>query len=207
MSLSPEERSDRLLVRQIEAILFAASDGASVSEISTATGQSAASVRKHLSKMSAEYHVYSGMEIVELGGKWFMTSASDMSDVLQKFHAADESEYVRLTRASLETLAVIAYGQPVTRSEIEGIRGVRCDRVLDTLLNYGLIRIAGRRKSVGSPLLYRTTPTFLKIFGLGSISDLPTVEEIEELRSKSDGQAGEVIASDASENGGAQDEA
>ena len=101
---------------------------------------------------------------------------------MDKFHAADESERVRLTRASLETLAVIAYSQPVTRSEIEAIRGVRCDRVIDTLLGYGLARIAGRRKSTGSPLLYRTTTKFLEIFGLGAISDLPTIDELEELR-------------------------
>ena len=186
MSSSRTEQSDKTLSRQIEAILFVASDGASVSEISTATGQSSAYVRRILNKLSEGYHTYSGMEIVELGGKWFMTSASDMSDTLAKFRVADESEHIRLTRASVETLAVIAYSQPVTRSEIEGLRGVRCDRVIDTLLNYGLIRIAGRRKSVGSPLLYRTTPAFLKIFGLGAISDLPKVEELEELRSRSD---------------------
>lgn len=200
MSSSLTEQSDIQLARQIEAILFVASDGASVSEISIATGQSSALIRKALTKMSEEFHLHSGMEVVELGGKWFMTSASDMSDTLFKYRKANESEHVRLTRASLETLAVIAYSQPVTRTEIEGIRGVRCDRVIDTLLSYGLIRIAGRRKSVGSPLLYRTTPTFLKIFGLASISDLPTVDEIEELRRKSDSQPGVIETEVNSEN-------
>lgn len=171
-----------LLKRQIEALLFVGTDGVSVQEISMATGQSASAVKSALSRMSTDYGSEHGMEIVELGGKWFMTSASDLSETLDKFHAVDASEHVRLTRASLETLAVIAYSQPVTRSEIESIRGVRCDRVIDTLLNYGLVRIAGRRKSTGSPLLYRTTTKFLEIFGLGGISDLPTISEIEDLR-------------------------
>ena len=73
----------------------------------------------------------------------------------------------------------------MTRSEVESIRGVRCDRVIDTLLGYGLVRIAGRRKSTGSPLLYRTSTRFLEIFGLGAISDLPTVAELEDLRRRS----------------------
>lgn len=182
MSLSRQEEPENLLVRQIEAILFVAADGASVAEISLATGRPAATVRKVLSQLSENYVLSRGLEIVELGGKWFTTTASDLSETMDKFHAADESERVRLTRASLETLAVIAYSQPVTRSEIEAIRGVRCDRVIDTLLGYGLARIAGRRKSTGSPLLYRTTTKFLEIFGLGAISDLPTIDELEKLR-------------------------
>jgi len=182
MSLSRQEEPENRLIRQIEAILFVAADGASVTEISLATGQSAASVRKVLTRLSESYALSHGLEIVELGGKWFMTTASDLSETMDKFHAADESERVRLTRASLETLAVIAYSQPVTRAEIEAIRGVRCDRVIDTLLGYGLARIAGRRKSTGSPLLYRTTTKFLEIFGLGGISDLPTIDELEELK-------------------------
>lgn len=182
MSLSRQEEPENLLLRQIEAILFVASDGASVSEISLATGRPAASVRKALTQLSESYALSHGLEVVELGGKWFMTTADDLSETMDKFRAADESERVRLTRASLETLAVIAYSQPVTRSEIEAIRGVRCDRVIDTLLGYGLARIAGRRKSTGSPLLYRTTTKFLEIFGLGALSDLPTIDELEELK-------------------------
>ncbi len=81
----------------------------------------------------------------------------------------------------METLAVIAYNQPVTRSEIEEIRGVRCERVIETLLSHTLIRIAGRRKGTGSPLLYRTTDRFLETFGVLSISELPTLEELDEL--------------------------
>jgi segregation and condensation protein B len=188
MSSLQRGTNDILLKRQIEALLFIGTDGVSVQEISLATGQSTSAVKTALSGMCAAYGSEHGMEIVELGGKWFMTTASDLSETVDKFHSVDASEHVRLTRASLETLAVIAYSQPVTRSEIEAIRGVRCDRVIDTLLNYGLVRIAGRRKSTGSPLLYRTTTKFLEIFGLGGISDLPTISEIEDLRRNSEQQ-------------------
>jgi len=182
MSISSQEKSVELLKRQIEAVLFIATDGATVQELSVSTQQSLSQIRKTLENMQKDYAQTHGMEVVELGGKWFMTSAADMEEVLERFRVTDEREHIRLTRASLETLAVVAYSQPVTRSEIEAIRGVRCDRVIDTLLSYGLVRIAGRRKSTGSPLLYRTSPQFLKIFGLGSISDLPTVAELEELK-------------------------
>ena len=185
MSVLPQEKTAELLKRQVEAVLFIATDGATVQELSSATGQTSVAVRKVLNMMRDDYSKTHGMEVVELGGKWFMTSAGDMSETLERFRVANESEHVRLTRASLETLAVIAYSQPVTRSEVESIRGVRCDRVIDTLLGYGLVRIAGRRKSTGSPLLYRTSPRFLEIFGLGSISDLPTVAELEELKRRS----------------------
>ncbi len=170
------------LQRQIQAVLFIASEGATISEIASSTGAPVSAVRRILEELSEHFAESHGMEVLELGGKWFMSTAADMSEVLERFHEADESERVRLSRASMETLAVVAYNQPVTRSEIEEIRGVRCDRVIETLLSHGLIRIAGRRKSTGSPLLYRTTDRFLQIFGLGAISDLPTVAEIEELR-------------------------
>ena len=185
MSALLHDKTADLLKRQIEAVLFIATDGATTQELSSATGQTTAAVRKVLNALREDYPKTHGMEVVELGGKWFMTSAEDMSETLEKFRVANESGHVRLTRASLETLAVIAYSQPVTRSEVEAIRGVRCDRVIDTLLGYGLVRIAGRRKSTGSPLLYRTSTRFLEIFGLGSISDLPTVAELEELKRRS----------------------
>ncbi len=194
MSQSQREKANETLRRQIEAILFIAPGGATIQEISLATGQTSFSVRKTLENMRDSYGVSHGMEVVELGGKWVMTTSADMSDTLEKFRAADESEHVRLTRASLETLAVIAYSQPVTRSEVEAIRGVRCDRVIDTLLGHGLVRIAGRRKSTGSPLLYRTSPRFLEIFGLGAISDLPTVAELEELKRRAVDSAGQTVS-------------
>jgi segregation and condensation protein B len=76
---------------------------------------------------------------------------------------------------------VVAYNQPVTRGEMEEIRTVRCDRVIDTLLKHGLVRVAGRKKSIGNPLLYRTTDRFLELFGLDSTASLPRLEELQDM--------------------------
>ena len=180
MSLSRQEEPENLLVRQIEAILFVAADGASVAEISLATDRPAASVRKVLSQLSENYVLSRGLEIVELGGKWFMTTASDLSETMDKFHAADESERVRLTRASLETLAVIAYRQPATKGEVEQIRGVKCDYSIQSLLNKGLIKEVGRKEALGRPILYATTDRFLEHFGLSDIRELPPLPAAEQ---------------------------
>lgn len=110
-----------------------------------------------------------------------MASAEDASEIVGAFRETATAQKIRLSKAAVETLAVIAYNQPVTRSEIEEIRGVRCERVIETLLSHTLIRIAGRRKGTGSPLLYRTTDRFLETFGVLSISELPTLEELDEL--------------------------
>lgn len=110
-----------------------------------------------------------------------MVTAEDVADTVSLFRDTAQTQKIRLSRAAVETLAVIAYNQPVTRSEVEDIRGVRCERVIETLLSHGMIRIAGRKKGTGSPLLYRTTDLFLETFGLSSISELPTLEELQEL--------------------------
>ena len=107
-----------------------------------------------------------------------MATTADLSDVIESFANSVSLQRVRLSRAALETLSVIAYNQPVTRSEIEEIRSVRCDRVVDTLLKHGLVRVAGKKKSVGSPLLFRTTERFLEIFGLSAINLLPSLDEL-----------------------------
>ena len=103
------------------------------------------------------------------------------AEVLALFRDTSRRGRVRLSRAAVETLAVISYNQPVTRSEVEELRGVRSERVIETLLSHGLVRIAGRKKASGSPLLYRTTPRFLELFGLEAIADLPSLEELGEL--------------------------
>jgi segregation and condensation protein B len=110
-----------------------------------------------------------------------MATSPEQEEVVALFRDVALSQRIRISKAALETLAVIAYSQPATRSEIEDIRGVRSERVLDTLLRYGLIRVAGRRKGSGTPLLYRTTDSFLSLFGLASISDLPTLEELQDI--------------------------
>lgn len=103
----------------------------------------------------------------------------------------------RLSQAALEVLAIIAYRQPVTRSEIDSIRGIKSERVIDGLTDKGLIEVVGRSEGVGRPLIYATTKEFLKKFGFASLKDLPEVAEFEELRRTSDeAETGDQIAID-----------
>ncbi len=184
MSVSTLKSPDKDLIKHVEAVLFVASDGALIDQIASSVGVDSDRV---LAAVESLAKIYSdgghGLEVVFLGGRWHICTTPDTSDSVASFRESNERENIRLSKAALETLAVIAYNQPVTRSEVEEIRGVRCERVIDTLLTHGIIRISGRKKSTGSPLLYRTGEVFLRVFGLGAISDLPTVREIEELRS------------------------
>ncbi|HOO64470.1 MAG TPA: SMC-Scp complex subunit ScpB, partial [Synergistaceae bacterium] len=139
-----------------------------------------ATIGKLLRELQKHYQQEHGLRVVRLAGGWQVVTAPEHHDIVEKLRSQAGEEKLRISKAALETLAVIAYNQPVTRSEIEEIRNVRCDRVVDTLLRFGLVRIAGRRKGTGNPFLYRTTDFFLEIFGINSITDLPTLEELQE---------------------------
>lgn len=162
--------------RIIEALLLIATEGVTPQEAATVLGCSTQAARSEM-KAYAASRKGQGCEVVELAGKFVMTTAPDLASVLDQFRA-ERVKKVTLSKAALEVLAVVTYAQPVTRSEIEELRGVRSDRALETLLEHGLVRVAGRRKSTGSPLLFRTTELFLEQFGLAGLSDLPTLEEL-----------------------------
>lgn len=117
--------------------------------------------------------------IVQIAGGYQFATTAEFGKIIAKVLA--EKSARRLSRAALETLAIVAYKQPVTKPEIDAIRGVRSDEVLQTLLQRDLITVVGRSDSIGRPLLYGTTQTFLKAFGLNSLEDLPKLREIEEL--------------------------
>lgn len=169
-----------LLERQIEAMLFVSPQPVGTQEIAAHLGVSNKRVEEAIDILQAVYAKGHGLTLLFAAGGWQMATAPDLGDVVESFASLVTTQRVRLSRAALETLSVIAYNQPVTRSEIEDVRSVRCDRVVDTLLKHGLVRIAGRKKSVGSPLLFRTTDRFLEIFGLSAISSLPSLDELRE---------------------------
>ncbi|MEG1799180.1 MAG: SMC-Scp complex subunit ScpB [Synergistaceae bacterium] len=169
-----------LLERQIEAMLFVSPQPVSSQELASHLGVTAERAEKGVKIIKELYKAAHGLTILNHAGGWQMATASDLADTVESFANIVALQRVRLSRAALETLSVIAYNQPVTRSEIEDIRSVRCDRVVDTLLKHGLVRVAGRKKSMGSPLLFRTTDRFLEIFGLSGINALPTLEELRE---------------------------
>ena len=169
-----------MLSRQIEAILFVATQPVREEELASILGVSSKAVHAAIARLAKICEEERGVVLLRLAGGWQMTTAPDLEATVAGYQGTLIAQRVRLSKAALETLAVIAYNQPVTRSEMEEIRTVRCDRVVDTLLKHGLVRVAGRKKSVGNPLLYRTTERFLELFGLDAISSLPTLAELQD---------------------------
>ncbi len=191
MSGSVTDRPFSPVARSVEAVLFVATQPVGVKELSSVTGASEDHVTKALEEITLRYRNCHGLCLLNIAGGWTMATSPEQDEVVSMFRDVALTQKIRLSKAALESLAVVSYAQPVTRSEIEEIRGVRCERVLETLLRHGLIRVAGRRKGSGTPLLYRTTDSFLSIFGLGAISDLPTLEEMQEIISSEDGMNGD----------------
>jgi segregation and condensation protein B len=118
----------------------------------------------------------SALEVREIAGGWQFSSRPEFAPWIRKLFK-DRLTY-RLSSSAMETLSIVAYKQPITRSEIEEIRGVEVTAVLDTLVERKLVRIAGRKETVGRPLLYGTTPDFLRSFGLKRLEDLPSIESL-----------------------------
>jgi segregation and condensation protein B len=169
-----------MLTRQLEALLFVSPQPVSENELASALGVSSGAVSRGLAKLKALCDEGRGVTLLALAGGWQMTTAPDLESTVAEYQGMAAAQRVRLSKAALETLAVVAYNQPVTRGEMEEIRTVRCDRVIETLLKHGLVRVAGRKKSTGNPLLFRTTDRFLELFGLDSIASLPTLEELQD---------------------------
>ena len=160
------------LMRAIEATLFASVEPLMVDEIAEHVGDG--DVEGALGRLAATYDGH-GVELVERGGRWHFQTAPDLAHLLRR----TREEPRRLSRAATETLAIIAYHEPVSRAEIEAIRGVQISKgTLDVLMDAGWVRPAGRRESPGRPLLYATTQDFLSHFGLGSRRDLPGIDDL-----------------------------
>ncbi|HET9630014.1 MAG TPA: SMC-Scp complex subunit ScpB [Novosphingobium sp.] len=160
------------LTRAVEATLFAATEPMTVEAVSSHLG--GAEVRAALAELAAFYQGR-GIALVERGGRWHFQTAPDLAHLLRR----EREEVRRLSRAATEVLAIIAYHEPVSRAEIEAIRGVQTAKgTLDVLLEAGWVRVAGRREVPGRPVIYATTPAFLAHFGLGSRKDLPGIDEL-----------------------------
>ncbi len=165
------ERPDDL-VRAVEATLFAAEMPMTAEAISTHLG--GADVKAALRELAAHYDGR-GIAVVERAGRWHFQTAADLAHLLRR----EREETRRLSRAATETLAIVAYHEPVSRAEIESIRGVQTAKgTLDVLLEAGWVRVAGRREVPGRPVIYATTPEFLAHFGLSSRKDLPGIDEL-----------------------------
>jgi segregation and condensation protein B len=161
------------LTRAVEATLFAGSEPMSPTEIGAYVGADA-DVKSALKEL-AERYAGRGINLVERGGKWHFQTAPDLAHILRR----EREETRKLSRAAIETLAIIAYHEPVSRAEIEAIRGVQISKgTLDVLMEAGWVRPAGRREVPGRPLIYATTSDFLAHFGLTNRRDLPGIDDL-----------------------------
>lgn len=170
------------LVSIIESVLFAAGAPLTVKRFveilagPRGSGPKAKEVEQALQQLQEEYAPGKrGIHLVEVGGGYQLRTARENA---QWVRAVFRDKPARLGRATLETLAIVAYKQPATRADIEAVRGVEAEAALSTLLDRRLVKIVGRKDAVGRPLLYATTPDFLEAFGLNDLKDLPSLKEL-----------------------------
>jgi segregation and condensation protein B len=162
--------------RMVEALLFAAGEPLSAKDLADRLPANS----DVLGAIDALKDLYQGrgVELVEVAGRWRFQTAADLSFLM----TVEREEPRRLSKAALETLAIVAYHQPVTRAEIEAIRGVQASRgTLDALLELDLVKLRGRRRSPGRPVTYGTSDAFLEHYGLASLADLPGAAEMRQL--------------------------
>lgn len=164
---------EQRLLRLLEAILFASAEP--LAERQLAERLPAGSDTRRLLKLLADDYAARGVNLVQAGGTWAFATAPDLADAL----ALERRVEKKLSRAAIETLAIVAYHQPVTRGEIEEIRGVQLSKgTLDVLFEQGWIAPRGRREVPGRPMTWGTTDAFLRQFSLASLADLPGIEEL-----------------------------
>lgn len=166
------------LVNQLEALLFAASGLVAPGQLAAALELPLRDIEEGLAVLEADLQPR-GIRLQRHAGRIQLTTAPEFAPAVERFAGLEASN--RLSRAALEALAIIAYQQPVTRPEVDAIRGVNSDGVMKSLLSKGLIEEAGRAERPGRPILYNITSDFLSHFGLASLADLPPIAELPNL--------------------------
>jgi segregation and condensation protein B len=161
----------------LEGLLFIATGPVTPHQLAEAVGVPVEVIEKELTVLEERYQEGQGIRLQTHGGRVQLTTAPELAPLAEKFLGLDATS--RLSRAALEALAIIAYRQPVTRPEIDSIRGVNSDGVLKSLLNKGLVQEVGRADAPGRPILYGTTAEFLQHFGLDSLQKLPILAPLD----------------------------
>lgn len=181
-NLSNQEIS---LEKRLEALLFVATGAATTAQLAEALNSDLPSVESALKRLQSEYEANRGISIQWHGGRVQLTTSPECAADVENFLGLEAMQ--RLSKAAIETLAIIAYRQPISRPGIDSIRGVSSDGVIKNLLSKGLIQEVGRGEGPGRPILFSTTAEFLQHFGLSSLEQLPPFElpEIEESENKS----------------------
>lgn len=166
--------------RKVEALLFVSSTPVSERELRDSLGIGLRGIKEALAELSgildAEGH---GVCLRNLAGEWVIETRPEMAEIVGNFRENAVKKRIRLSKAAIETAAIVAQKQPVTRAEIDEIRGVNSGSPLEKLLELGLVKTAGRKKEGRPSLLYVTTVKFLEVFGINDISDIPEPEEID----------------------------
>lgn len=175
--MSENQNEPLPLAVQLEGLLFVAVEPVTVSHLSEALEVPSAQIETALKELSASLESR-GLRLQRHAGRVQMTTTPQLAPVIERFLGLDATTH--LSRAALETLAIIAYQQPVTRPQIDAVRGVNSDSMMKSLLNKGLIFESGRTDGPGRPILYSTSAEFLQHFGISSITELPPLQLTEE---------------------------
>jgi segregation and condensation protein B len=165
------------LSTKLEAMLFVAGEPVTTSQLATALDVAPSVIERGLNELDASLSTR-GLRLQRHAGRVQLTTAPQLAELIERFLGLEATSH--LSRAALETLAIIAYQQPVTRPQIDSIRGVNSDSMMKSLLHKGLILESGRADGPGRPILYSTTPEFLQHFGLNSILEMPSLAKSEE---------------------------
>ncbi|HUT45877.1 MAG TPA: SMC-Scp complex subunit ScpB [Sedimentisphaerales bacterium] len=161
----------------VEAVLFASDESLSAARLTDIVGISTKHIRQHIKNLNDKYQANNNaFRIEEIAGGYQMLTLSSYNPWLKKLLRVRSDS--KLSPAAMETLAIIAYKQPVIRADIEVIRGVAVGEIVRNLMYKGLVKIVGRAEVLGRPMLYGTTKKFLEVFGLNSLKDLPKIEEL-----------------------------
>jgi segregation and condensation protein B len=168
-----ENLSELSLSAQIESLLFVAVEPVTPGQLATALETTTLEVNHALDDLDASLRTR-GLRLQRYNGRVQLTTAPETAEAIERFLGLEATSH--LSRAALETLAIIAYQQPVTRPQVDSVRGVNSDGVMRSLLSKGLIQEGGRAEGPGRPILYSTTPEFLQHFGLSSLTELPPLE-------------------------------
>lgn len=177
----------KLLLAKVEAILFTMGDAVEIRRIAEAVGHDEDTVRNCIRALSDRYKDESfGIQIIELDGSFQMCTKPEMYESIIKLTNVPKKHV--LTDVLLETLSIVAYKQPITKADIESIRGVNSDHSINKLLEYGLIEEVGRKNAPGRPCLFGTSEEFLRHFGISSIDELPVItpEKMEEFKNEAE---------------------
>lgn len=171
---------DKKIYSILEALLFVSEKSLNINKIFEVFGEDLdkKKIRSVLKQLIKDYNENpGGLCISQIAAGYQMTTLPELAPWLRSLYKSERIE--RLSSPAMETLAIVAYKQPITRAEIEYIRGVNAEGVLSTLLEKNLIRVGGRKETIGRPIIYNTTRLFLEYFGLSSLKDLPELEEVE----------------------------